>query len=86
MQNDYSTHKLELDFRKKLTITGVQSLDGFSEQLLNLTVSGNKLKICGTNIKITVYNKSTGTLIADGNFNEIKYQQQSKPFIKKIFK
>ena len=43
MQNQLETHKIELDLRKKLSVTGVLSVDGFSEQTLNLTVSGSKI-------------------------------------------
>lgn len=86
MQNVEELHKIQLDARRKLAITGVLSVDGFSEQVLNLTVSGNKLKITGENIKISSYNKSTGTLTADGDFYEIKYSIKKLPIVKRIFK
>ena len=86
MQNQILNHKLELDGRKRLTLTGVQSVDGFSQQVLNLTVLDGKLKISGENIKITGYNKQTGVLTADGNFTEIKYLEKNKNLFKKLFK
>lgn len=86
MQNQIETHKLELDARKRLLMTGVESVDGFSEQVLNLSVMGSKLKISGENIKITAYNKATGNLTADGVFNEIKYLTKKPPIVKRIFK
>ena len=86
MQNQLETHKIELDLRKKLSVTGVLSVDGFSEQTLNLTVSGSKLRILGENIKISSYNKNTGNLTADGDFYEIKYLTKKPSLTKRIFK
>lgn len=78
--------KLALESRKKLAMTGVQAVDGFTEQVLRLTVGGNKVVISGESIKITAYNKTTGTLLADGRFSEIKYLGTKTPFYKRIFK
>ena len=78
--------KLIIECRKQLTLTGVDSVDGFSEQTLNLTVSGVKVKIGGENIKIVSFNKSTGLLVADGVFNEIKYNVKKVPIVKRLFK
>lgn len=86
MQNQIETSKLELTDRKKLNLTGVDNVEGFSEQYLNLVVGGIKTKIVGKNIKITSYNKTTGNLCADGDFSEIKYSGTKTPLVKKIFK
>ena len=78
--------KVVLDARKRLTMTGVSSVDGFSEQVLNLTASGSKVRVTGENIKITSYNKATGNLTADGTFLEIKFNQKKAPLLKRLFK
>ncbi len=85
-QTPIEIEKIVLDARKRLTMTGVSSVDGFSEQVLNLTVSGSKVRVTGENIKITSYNKGTGNLTADGAFSEIKYNQKKAPLIKRLFK
>ena len=84
--NQVEVDKVLIEGRKKLTMTGVDSVDAFTDQVLNLTVSGSKVKISGENIKITAYNKGTGTLNADGVFNEIKYSVKKQPFVKRLFK
>ena len=84
--NQMEIDKVLLEGRKKLSMTGVDTVDGFTEQILNLTVSGCKVKISGENIKITAYNKATGTLNADGVFNEIKYNSKKVPLVKRLFK
>lgn len=78
--------KVVLEGRKKLSMTSVDSVDGFTEQVLNLTVLGCKVKIIGENIKISSYNKATGTLNVDGVFNEIKYNAKKTPLVKRLFK
>ena len=86
MQNQVNTDRLEVVGRRRLAMSGVETVDGFSEQALNLTVSGVKVKITGEKIKITAFNKATGTLTADGIFNEIKYNAKKTPIFKRIFK
>lgn len=86
MANPTETDKLELLGRGRLAMSGVETVDGFSEQSLNLTVSGVKVKITGEKIKISSYNKASGVLTADGLFNEIRYNAKKTPLIKKIFK
>lgn len=86
MDNQLNNDKLEITGRKRLAMSGVETVDGFSEQLLNLTVSGVKVRISGEKIKITAFNKATGTLAADGVFNEIKYNAKKTPIFKRIFK
>lgn len=85
-QNATVTENLTLDGRKRLSLTGVESVDGFNEQCLKLTVMGSKLYIVGENIKITAFNKTSGNLNADGNFFEIKYYRKKQPVLKRIFK
>lgn len=85
-QNALEVEKIVLEARKKLSMTGVETVDGFSEQSLKLTVMGNKVIINGENIKITAFNKGTGNLSAEGTFTEIKYNHKKTPFINRIFK
>ena len=87
MQNNViEQDKLILEGRKNFSMTGVQTVDGFSEQCLKLTVSGNKVFIGGENIKITAFNKNTGNLSAEGLVNEIKYSHKKQPILKRLFK
>ena len=78
--------KLILEGRKKLMVEGVESVDSFSEQVLNLTVKGSRLKITGTGLKISSFNKDTGNFSCEGKVAEMKFSCKKTPFIKKIFK
>ncbi|MBE7087287.1 MAG: hypothetical protein E7369_03200 [Clostridiales bacterium] len=84
-QTNVGVDKLCLESRKRLSMTGVQTVDGFSEQCLRLTVNGNKVTVCGQGIKISAFSKATGNLTADGEFREIRYGDKGKPF-SKLFK
>lgn len=84
--NNQEIDKLTLEGRKKLQMSSVEEVDGFSEQSLKLTVSGVKVVVLGENIKITSFNKATGSLTAEGIINEFKYLGAKKSFIKRIFK
>lgn len=86
MENQLNNDRLEIVGRKRLAMSGVEAVDGFSEQALYLTVSGVKVKITGEKIKITAFNKAAGTLTADGLFNEIKYNAKKTPLLKRIFR
>ncbi len=86
IQNEIQGEKIILEDRKKLTMTGVSAVEGFSPQYIKLTASNSKITVVGENIKITSFNKGAGTLIADGIFNEFKYNQKKQPLIKKLFK
>ena len=85
-QENNKQEKLVLENRRYLSLNGVDSVDGFSEQLLKLTVNSNKVNISGENIKIASYNKANGYLSAEGTFNEIKYGNKKVPIMKRLFK
>lgn len=79
-------NRLILEDRKRLSLTGVDAVDGFSEDYLKLTVNGIKVTVTGAKIKITAFNKASGVLSADGEFFEIKYGKTKTPVLKRIFK
>lgn len=80
------TEKVILEGRKKLSMTGVSTVDGFSEQCLKITASGNKVIINGENLKITSFNKNSGNLTAEGIISEFKYNHKKQPLVKRLFK
>ncbi|MBR2614065.1 MAG: YabP/YqfC family sporulation protein [Clostridia bacterium] len=86
MENQNELSKIQIEGQKRLSITGVSSVDGFSDQQLKLTVNGKKLFVGGNNIKITAFNKNTGLLSADGEFNLVKFETIKAPITKRIFK
>ncbi len=77
---------LTLEGQKRLTMTGVESVDGFSEQSLKLSISGKRVLITGNHIKISSFNQATGSFMADGNFDSVRFDGKKGNFFKRVFK
>ncbi|PWM70694.1 MAG: hypothetical protein DBX59_10440 [Bacillota bacterium] len=86
MQETEGLQKLTLDNQRKLFMSGVESVDAFSERELKLTLNGSRVLVGGEGIKITAFNKGNGSLTADGKFTYIRYDVQKAPLLKRIFK
>ncbi len=86
MQETDGIQKLTLENRRKLVMDGVDSVDAFSERELRLTLNGTKVLIGGEGLKITAYNKGTGSFCADGKICSIRYDEKKGPLLKRIFK
>lgn len=87
MQNNSDlTEKITLEGRKYLSINNVESVDGYNEQVLRLTVNGSKMTVSGDKIKITAFNKASGSLTAEGQFVEFKFNRKKVPIVKRLFK
>lgn len=78
--------KLLIEGRKKLQMTSVDAVEGFSEQTLKLIVNGGRVIINGKNIKITAFNKQSGNFSADGEFTDVKFGGEKQAVFKRIFK
>ncbi len=85
MQN-IEQNTLQLENRKKLTMSGVVSVDAFSPTQLRLSLEANSLLITGENLKVINFNKGQGNLVVDGLVNEIKFLNKKTALIKRFFK
>ena len=86
MPNEQDLQVLTLEGQKRLTMTGVESVDSFSEQSLKLSVAGKRVLITGNHIKISSFNTATGSLTADGTFDSVRYDGKKGNFFKRVFK
>lgn len=86
MADIINNDKLILDGGKRLSMTNVEAVNGFTDTIINLTVSGKSVKISGNKLKITSYNKGTGNLTCDGEVVEIKFGTVKQSVFKKVFK
>ena len=64
---------LTLENQSRLTLTGVERVDSFSERLIALTVNGGKLKIEGTKLKVLAFSEGSGNFSASGSIESIRY-------------
>ena len=86
MQENKEPNRVVLEGRKRLFLTGVESVDAFSDEQVKLSINGEKMLITGDNIKITSFNKGTGNLSAEGNFVLFRYDYKKQSIVKRIFK
>ncbi len=64
---------LTLEQRKKITLTAVESVDGFSEERITLTVGGQKVTIDGARLKILAFSQGSGSFSASGEVRSVRY-------------
>ena len=86
MNNVVENDRLILENRRKLNMTNVTSVDSYSEQILKLSVRESKVVVSGEKLKIEAYNKGSGNLIVEGIINEIRYNVNKPPLVKRLFK
>lgn len=64
---------LTIEQQEKITFTGVESVDSFSETNINLTVNGKRVQITGTHLKVLAFAKGSGNFSAMGQVNGVKF-------------
>lgn len=78
-------HVVTIEQRKNITVTAVESVIAFSEVKITLALlSGDKLHVVGTGLKISGFSKTVGTFAAEGCITGISYG--GKSFASRIFK
>ena len=79
MQNGNSAeHTLTLSGRTLATVTGVEDVDCFNEQIVILRTPLGLLTISGDALNISQLNLDDGKLIVQGEIAAIEYSQQKK--------
>ena len=80
MQNNSapSPHTLMLDGRSSATITGVEDVDCFNEQIVVLRTALGALTISGEGLNISQLNLEEGRLIVEGEIGALEYSQRRK--------
>ena len=78
-------HSVQLEQRKNLTVSAVESVVSFSEVKIVLSlVGGGKMSVVGTGLKITGFSKASGSFVAEGTVSGISYG--GKSMAARIFK
>ena len=88
MQNgNPGEHKLTLSGRAMATVTGVEDVDCFNEQIVILRTPLGALTISGEGLNISQLNLGDGRLIVEGEIAAIEYSQRRKQgsFLGKLF-
>lgn len=78
MNNDYAAnyaaHRLELEGRERLTISGVEDVERFDETGIVMTTSAGVLTVTGEGLHIGQLSLEGGELHVDGRVDSISYE------------
>ena len=72
-------HSLSLESRAKLSISGVDDVSGFDENLIVLTTALGDLTIRGMDLHIDRIDLDVGQLEVRGSIQELSYGESTKP-------
>ena len=85
-----SEHKIILNFRESLSITGVKEIINFDDKNINLKTICGEMSVDGENIHINVLNVENGEFEISGKINGINYLDiddgDRKTLLSRIFK
>lgn len=81
-----SQHTLKLDNRSALSLSGVNDVQGFDEQTVNLVTDYGVLIVKGTSLHINKLNLDSKEVCIDGNINSLQYLNTQKNIKSRIFR
>lgn len=71
-------HRLELNGREQLTVSGVEDVDRFDESGIIMTTSAGTLVITGEDLHIGKLSLDGGELHVDGRIDSITYEDEGQ--------
>ena len=72
-------HSLTLTERKRLSLTGVEDVDCFNEQIVVLRTSLGTLSVAGAGLNICQLSLDSGCLEIEGEVEALEYSGGKKP-------
>lgn len=79
-------HTLTIENLKRVSATEISSVDSFSDKQIILSYQGGRIVICGSDMKIVNFSKSTGAFSAAGNITSAKYLAKGISLRGRLFK
>ena len=71
-------HKLTLDERKRLHLTGAREVLRFDEELVELDTSRGRLVIQGTDLRLKCLSLDDGAVVVEGTVSAVSYEEPGK--------
>ncbi len=78
-------HKIILENRTHLSITGVERVDVAIPTQFLCVVCGQKLQICGKNLSVGQLNVDSGAVVITGEISSIQYLGEKKSIFQRMF-
>ena len=76
MAEEHLPHKLQLNERRNLTMTGVSEVVSFEETAVVLQTSLGLLIVQGQGLQLKTLSTDGGQVAVDGNISSLVYQEQ----------
>ena len=70
-------HKVAMEGRETLSVTGVQNIEGFSETVVTLDTCMGRMVIKGENLHINKLDVGDGNFSLDGKVNSMEYLKKN---------
>ena len=77
--DEQTPHRLTLDRRARLTVTGVDEVASFDETSIRMTTSAGSLHITGRDLHIEKLSLDGGDLLVDGTVDSLTYEEPEEP-------
>ena len=74
-----------IEDRRRITVTGVESVGAFSAQQIVLTLTDGRAVVSGSDLKISNFSKASHSFTADGNVSGIRFQGKREKIAKRLF-
>lgn len=90
-QKEYSRHRIVIDEREKMSVTGVTEVVSFDEESITADTDMGMLIIRGSDLHISKLNLDDGILQTEGEIESIEYtdgytSDRGSMFFRKIFR
>ena len=85
MSEGFKESVLTIEQQRKITFSGVGSVDSFSDSAILLTVNGKRVKIEGSHLKVLSFSEGSGNFAASGEVTLVRFGSAGKTF-SKLFK
>ena len=87
IKNDITTkHKIILDDRKNLVMTGVTKVENINTECINCKINNSSVSITGKDLHIAKLDVDTGNVEVNGTIDNIRYLEPKQGLFKRIFK
>ncbi len=91
MEEEKREHNINMESRKKITVSGVEDIESFDEEKVVIYTSMGTLSINGYDFKINKLSVDDGCLVVEGDIYSLEYSDIQKAdknggFLKRMFR
>ena len=86
--DETNPHRLSLDQRRHLTVSGVDEVESFDESAIRMTTRAGELLVRGRGLHIEKLSLDGGDLLVDGAVDALIYQEpeEAVSFLSRLFR